>query len=74
MTLSYSAIALWSVGLMTGWWLSLLRKHASSPSRLPLPPGPRGYPVIGNLLDMPTYKPWEVFDKWFKIYGIFCLK
>ncbi|KAF8917611.1 cytochrome P450 [Mucidula mucida] len=28
---------------------------------LSLPPGPRGYPIIGNVLDMPQSKPWEMF-------------
>ena len=36
---------------------------------LPLPPGPKGYPVIGNLFDMPIYKPWVVYDGWRKTYG-----
>ena len=40
-----------------------------NPNRLPLPPGPKGYPVIGNLFDMPIYKPWVVYDEWRKIYG-----
>ncbi|KAJ8077768.1 hypothetical protein PM082_002201 [Marasmius tenuissimus] len=30
---------------------------------LPLPPGPRGYPVIGNLLDMPTASPGQQLAK-----------
>ncbi|KAF8874410.1 putative CyP450 monooxygenase [Infundibulicybe gibba] len=38
-------------------------------SRLPLPPGPKPVPVIGNLFDMPTVKPWEVYDQWIKEYG-----
>ena len=36
---------------------------------LPLPPGPKGYPLIGNIFDMPIYKPWIVYDEWRKIYG-----
>ena len=40
-----------------------------SPNGLPLPPGPKGYPVIGNLFDMPIYKPWVVYDGWRKTYG-----
>ncbi|KAF9020326.1 cytochrome P450 [Hymenopellis radicata] len=31
---------------------------------LSLPPGPRGYPIIGNVLDMPQSKPWEMFGQW----------
>ncbi|KZP06134.1 cytochrome P450 [Athelia psychrophila] len=31
----------------------------------PLPPGPKGWPVIGNLLDEPTDgKPWETYREW----------
>jgi hypothetical protein len=36
---------------------------------LPLPPGPKGYPLIGNLFDMPAFKPWLVYDEWRKTYG-----
>ncbi|KAF8815533.1 hypothetical protein BYT27DRAFT_7045609, partial [Phlegmacium glaucopus] len=33
------------------------------------PPGPKGYPLIGNLLDMPIDKPWLVYEEWCKTYG-----
>lgn len=41
------------------------------PSQLPLPPGPKGLPVVGNLFDIPTDKPWLVYDKWFQQYGVY---
>ena len=42
---------------------------AGNPNGLPLPPGPKSYPLIGSLLDMPIDKPWVVFDDWRKTYG-----
>ena len=47
----------------------LKKGRDGNPKGLPLPPGPRGYPLIGNLFDMPVYKPWVVYDKWRKTYG-----
>lgn len=35
----------------------------------PLPPGPKGLPVIGNALDLPTSRGWEKFTEWGKKYG-----
>ena len=45
------------------------KSRDGNPNGLPLPPGPKGYPLIGNLLDMPVYKPWIVYDEWRKTYG-----
>ncbi|KAK0190089.1 cytochrome P450 [Armillaria mellea] len=35
----------------------------------PFPPGPRGLPLAGNLLDMPSEKEWLTFAEWGDIYG-----
>ena len=40
-----------------------------NPNRLPLPPGPKGYPLIGNFFDMPAHRSWIVYDEWRKTYG-----
>ncbi|KAJ6541415.1 cytochrome P450 [Mycena capillaripes] len=34
-----------------------------------LPPGPNGYPVIGNVFDMPPSQSWKTFAKWGERYG-----
>ncbi|KAI0041820.1 cytochrome P450 [Auriscalpium vulgare] len=44
-------------------WKMLHRKS------FPLPPGPKGYPVIGSLLDFPTSQPWLTFAEWSKLWG-----
>ena len=47
----------------------LKKGSEGNPNGLPLPPGPKGYPLIGNLFDVPKDKPWVVYDKWRKTYG-----
>ncbi|PBK95975.1 cytochrome P450 [Armillaria gallica] len=37
-----------------------------------LPPGPRGLPIVGNILDMPATKPWLTFARWSELYGDIC--
>ena len=36
---------------------------------LPLPPGPKGYPLIRNLFDFPIVNPWLVYQTWCNTYG-----
>ena len=35
-----------------------------------LPPGPKKYPLIGNLLSMPSTLEWETFADWGQKYGL----
>ncbi|KAK7041957.1 hypothetical protein VNI00_008939 [Paramarasmius palmivorus] len=45
------------------WKLRLSRAPA------PLPPGPKGLPVVGNIFDLPRSQPWLTYSKWAKEYG-----
>ena len=47
----------------------LKKGRDGNPNGLPLPPGPKGYPLIGNIFDMPVHRPWVVYDEWRKTYG-----
>ncbi|KAH9942706.1 cytochrome P450 [Amylocystis lapponica] len=38
-------------------------------SQPPLPPGPSGWPIIGNALQMPTGHEWLTFARWSRQYG-----
>lgn len=40
---------------------------------LRLPPGPKGIPFLGNLLDMPTGASWATFSPMSKQYGEYSL-
>lgn len=33
------------------------------------PPGPPGWPILGNMLDLPVNKHWLQYDSWTKQYG-----
>jgi len=46
-----------------------LRKSRRSSHRLPYPPGPKGYPIIGSFLEAPTEKSWLTYTEWGKTYG-----
>lgn len=37
---------------------------------LPFPPGPRKYPLIGNLLDVPNKHQWLVYDRIAREYSM----
>ncbi len=40
-----------------------------SRSSLPLPPGPKGLPLVGNLFDRPLDHPWLTYTQWASVYG-----
>jgi len=47
----------------------LIRRRRRS-STLPLPPGPRGWPLIDNLFDWPFESAWIPFAEWSKVFGM----
>jgi len=74
----YSLLQLWiwvqdrgifSVGAILGLIVLYTARYFASPYRK-LPPGPRGYPIIGNLLEMRAGQ-WLKFSEWQKKYGYF---
>ena len=79
--LKYSLLQLWPrvqdhgiflIGATLGLIVLGAARYHASPFRK-LPPGPRGYPVIGNLLDLRDVQEFR-FAKWQKKYGQFvCL-
>ncbi|KJA26070.1 hypothetical protein HYPSUDRAFT_36932 [Hypholoma sublateritium FD-334 SS-4] len=49
--------------------LYLLKGWLARRSTLSLPPGPKGYPFIGNVYDIPHHYPWLTYTEWARIYG-----
>ncbi|KAJ7448913.1 cytochrome P450 [Mycena latifolia] len=54
------ALTLFQMALLAGV-LYLANIFFRRDKRLPLPPGPTGLPIVGNILDVPQNKPWLAF-------------
>ncbi|KAG2117754.1 cytochrome P450 [Suillus clintonianus] len=55
-------------------FLAIYRVRRKGSSNLSLPPGPKGLPVLGNLLDLNGSQPWVSFTQWASTRGniIYC--
>ncbi|TFK65198.1 cytochrome P450 [Pluteus cervinus] len=49
--------------------IALSSYHLRRPRQVSFPPGPKPYPIIGNILELPLGKPWETYARWGRIYG-----
>lgn len=47
----------------------LLQYHYQTTQTLRIP-GPAGYPIIGNALQIPKDRQWLIFEQWRKLYGM----
>ncbi|OJA07969.1 hypothetical protein AZE42_13541, partial [Rhizopogon vesiculosus] len=47
----------------------LVKQVFTKKNPAPYPPGPPGWPLIGNISDMPHVQPWLTFAEWGKKYG-----
>jgi len=67
---SFAFVDLLLLVSVTGFlYIYILKYVKAARSRAPLPPGPKGYPVIGNIFDMPSCREWETFTEWGRTYG-----
>ena len=63
MTLTQLAFALSTLTAFLVYWINGQRQ------RRKFPPGPKKYPLIGNILSMPGKLEWETFAKWGQEYS-----
>ncbi|OJA19238.1 hypothetical protein AZE42_05997, partial [Rhizopogon vesiculosus] len=54
---------------LAGVGVYLVKQVFTKKNPAPYPPGPPGWPLIGNILDMPHIKPRLAFAEWGNKYG-----
>ncbi|KAF7318686.1 Cytochrome P450 [Mycena chlorophos] len=66
MDLSYLPFAL---AVLAVCGVLLFARYRGRRAGMPLPPGPRGMPFVGNLLEMPSSFEWETYMRWSREYN-----
>jgi hypothetical protein len=64
LSLAITLVAVPSVGI---WLIS--HYSAKKTGTVILPPGPKGWPLIGNMLGMPSTFEWKTYKEWSAQYG-----
>jgi hypothetical protein len=59
----------WFTGVVASFFVLYMFKRQVFRRTLPLPPGPKPLPLIGNLLDIPTSMEWLTYHAWNRRYG-----
>lgn len=73
MSIAVSGAVLVVIVSMIAAWLSHSRAWNKRAQGHALPPGPKRWPIVGNMLDFGTKQPWLLFDHWADTYGLPCL-
>lgn len=67
-----------TTGLLTAWHVAavilfvlVLRIAFLRKWKYPMPPGPAGWPIIGNVFDIPLDYQWKAFARWGERWGTF---